>query len=294
MPLQRSNIRRTVIIITIIIIKMAIKSSEVPTKPRIRQLLVKESSLYQFYPGRSVVAIGIAQTICGVTISVFGVLTYPLESSTVNLYSGIWIGLIIIVSGLLSITLGRNGLSLLLLKINFFSSIFTTAAISFITILAANSLLCENKDFTVEAVTTVAAVTSADSSEGFIQEQWKPPDLRHPIVMIHCIILTISSLSCLLSLVNFWLTVRAIFNYYNQNAGTILGLKDKPKADVDVIKRRDRVVSWIIEQSHEVQELPCNLTNNGNNVLRANHYNGLQSASSTISTRLYSYGRTIP
>uniref|UniRef100_T1KJM3 Uncharacterized protein n=1 Tax=Tetranychus urticae TaxID=32264 RepID=T1KJM3_TETUR len=214
--------------------------SEVPTVPRIKQLLVKENSLCQFYPGRSVVAIGTGQSICGVTITIFGVLIYPLESSPVNLYSAIWIGLIVIVSGLLGITSGRNDLSLILLKINFFTAIFTTAAISFVTIVAANGLLlCETKDLVVEIGDRKEIISTS--------EKWRPPDLRRPL------------------------------------------------ADVDGIKRRDRIVSWIIEQSYEVSPNLNSCSNNNSSAARSPYNsNGLLSTTSTLSTRIYSYGRTIP
>lgn len=210
-----------------------------PTKTRIDALLLKHKLLYNKCISRAVIANGIGLTICGVTISIFGIAAFLIESSMESLYSGLWIGLIVLVSGFVSIASGKHNVNLILLNVNFFISIFTTAAITFVTVIAANIIIRDQN-----------LILSFYPSQ-FMNESRESEDWRKSNIMLNSLILAISGLACVLSIINFSFSAKAAFSYYSQKG---IRLSDSlGQSGLDSIKQRDRIISWIIQQSTQIQ-----------------------------------------
>lgn len=135
----------------------------VPTKTRIKQLLLHQGLLPPEDPIKSIIANGICLTICGVIMIVFGSLltfvndnnnsssssnqssttlsTSSTSSSSSSLWSGLTIGILSLLSGILTVLTGNRPSNSLLIHSNLFISIVTVAAAGFMAIITANSLV---------------------------------------------------------------------------------------------------------------------------------------------------------
>ena len=224
------------------------------TKPKLNVLLLKQNLIYNHFTSRVVIVNGIGLSISGLAISIFGVAAFLIESSMESLYFGIWVGLILIVSGFVSIASGKHSYSLTLLNVNFFISIFTTAAIAFVAILATMTIIKEQ-----------SSIISFYSSHQFSNDSQETNNWQNSIITMNSLILFISTLSCIFSFINFTLSAKAVFVFYFQKG--IRLSQSLQQRDFDLNKRRDRIISWIIQQSDQFQS-PSNLNQSS---IKSNH-----------------------
>jgi len=259
-----------------------LSSDVVPTKHRIQTLLLNQGVLSPYYPIRLVIGLGIALTTCGVILSIFGVVAAVIEASMASLYSGIWVGVVVIISGLVAIISGKYPHSSTQLYIFLFSSMFTIAVTGFLAILTANSVIREhdiNASFHFEANEQSLDLSLTSKS---------------PAMMVNSLLFAFSSLACLLSFINFCVSGHEACQCYSSNG--VLSINDPlSQLGPESLGRRDRIMAWIVQQSTIQEQLSTtpspNSTISKGYAAAANKskLRPLNSTASTTSTRLSAY-----
>lgn len=256
------------------------KCNNVPTKPRIRALLLHQGLLSHHFPIKLVIGLGIALTTCGVIIGIFGFVLNLLESDSFDI--GLWVGAAIIVCGLLAIISGNQPHSATGLYTLLFSSIFAVAVSGFLVILTANAVINDHE---------ISALLHTEKT----QLPQLNLEIRQPTVMVHSLTLAFSALALLMSFINFCISCHETCQCYA--SGGILNIDDPLDAlGRDSLARRDRIMQWIMQQSdlqhNKLHSLaippPSPIISSTFNKQRLRQ---LDSTTSTISTRLSAYDK---
>jgi len=192
----------------------------VPTKTRIRALLVDQGALSPFFPANVIIGCGIALTLCGVIMAIFGSVSILVElpfNTTI-----LFVGCVIFFTGILSILSGHYPDVSLILLGNLFLSIVTVASSTFIIMLSVNTLL---RDIDIDRS---------------LQD-------KRPGVALNSFFLMTASMSSILSFISLALTGREACLCYSQCGMANSGI---PSLKIDTLQRKDRIIEWILEQSY--------------------------------------------
>jgi hypothetical protein len=210
-------------------------AGNVPTKTRIRAFLLDQGSLSPLFPRKAVIGIGIALTLCGVTMTIFGAMALIVEAVISSLGSGVWIGVVVAISGMTALLSGNHPHNSTILHCNLFVSIFVVACTGFVTIVTLN-IVIKGDPF------------NARGDGEFVAES--------PVVTINLFLAVISCISGLLSSANFFLTIREACQCYSVPI-RVGGSKDPlHHLRVDTLQRKDRIVQWIMQQSTPICQDP--------------------------------------
>lgn len=230
-----------------------------PTKPRIRALLLNQGLLSPHYPVKAIIALGIALTVCGVTLTIFGGVAALIDSSTTaaNICSGFWVGVLVTFSGLIAVFAGNRPYSGFCMHMNLFVAIVTLAITGFMTILTANSVVKEGDHNALESLHITEAGETLDMN---LNSQ----TARSPAFMVNSLLLVTSSLSSVLSFANFCLTGREACQCYGpldvcRPSAGLHRLSDPLSGTLgmDTVQRRDRIITWILQQTSEAEVSEC-------------------------------------
>lgn len=244
----------------------------VPTKSRIQALLINRSHYYSI---KLVIGLGIALTTCGVILCIFGFVhsLIDTENALTTIYCEAWIGVWIIVNGIIVVISGTRPHSTCQLYFYMLSSLVTIGMTGALSIIVVNSVIQDNN---YESIYNIA-------KNDKIELIYNPPT-----ILINTLMLTFSSLSFIISIVNFCISSHKVcqcysHNKFGQNFLTNCNL------DPDSICRRDRILQWIVQQSDMQFNKSLSLSNNETisyiSRKRLEHLN----STSTTSTRLSAY-----
>lgn len=87
-------------------------------------------------------AIGVGLVINGIVLITFGALAYLVDASMSSLCSGVWTGLLVFVTGILSFA-STNSTGFVYLCTSLFVAILSVTSVGFLTVLAANTVAKE-------------------------------------------------------------------------------------------------------------------------------------------------------
>lgn len=209
-----------------------------PTKPRIRALLLDHGSLSPLFPRKAVIGIGIALTLCGVTMTIFGAMALIVEAVVSSLCSGAWIGIAVVCSGMTALVTGSRPHNSTILIVNLFVSIFVVACSGFLTIVTLNIVI---------------------KGDPYNPRPDRDALFDSPVITINLFLTAISCAAGLLSAANFFLTMREVCQCYSIPL-RIRGSRDPlHHLRVDTLQRKDRIVQWIMQQSVSVSQNPLPL-----------------------------------
>lgn len=93
-------------------------------------------------PEKTLKAIGIGLVINGIILITFGALAYLVDASMSSLCSGVWTGLLVFVTGLLSFG-STNSTGFVYLCTSLIIAILSVTSVGFLTVLAANTVAKE-------------------------------------------------------------------------------------------------------------------------------------------------------
>lgn len=250
---------------------------EVPTKSRIKSFLIKQQVASKCYYPKVIISLGIVLTTCGVILCLFGVVFVLIDSIKLYLGIEIWIAIIIIICGLITTILGRQIRTRIVIYFYVFTSIITIASTGILTILIINVVL------RAEEISRIDQLTKNISFE------MDKLLIKSPIVMINLMMLTFSSISFVISVINFCMSCQEACECYS-----ISDLKKNNESFIinsnqEITCRRDRIISWIVQQS-ELQNdksiWDISSQNDNDNVKKKKHYSV---SASTSTTRLSAY-----
>lgn len=258
-----------------------------PTRLLLRSSAYSPPFLSPYYPTGVVIGLGVALTIAGISLSIFGSVAFLVDASMASLGAGIWVGALVTCSGLIAITSGARPVSSSRLYLFLFSSMFTVSVAGFLAILTLTTVIRDGKSpmdsdpYSAAAVAATGATSvqniSSDSDEVLITKATSAtssPAMSHsaqsssstksssnntnnPAIMVNTLLLIFSSLATIISLVNFIISGRETCQCYSYK--TILGTSYDPRdpfkgvlPGVDTVWKRDRIVEWLVQQSEVV------------------------------------------
>lgn len=205
-----------------------------PTKTRIKAFLVDQGTLTPLFPSQVGIAIGIALTVCGVIMSIFGSVSFLMDLPFNS--TGILVGLFVFLTGVSGVMAGNHPHVSFLLLANLFLSIISVASSTFVIMLSVSSLLKDNTLLNLDLTSPQTSVQSSDS--------------RKPFLVMNAFFLILASITSILSFVMLSLTGReACFCY--SSFSSFFGLEDPTdQLRLDTFQRKDRIIAWILEQSN--------------------------------------------
>ena len=229
----------------------------VPTKTRIKALLLHQGSLSPLFPRKAVLAIGIALTLCGVVMTVFGAVALVVEAVVSSLCSGAWIGVVVMCSGLTALLSGNRPHDSAVLHCNLFISVFVIASSGFLALVSLNVVV-------------------------------KGDVFPAPVATINLLLSVVACISGLLSTANFVLTIREACQWYSVPFSIGDGKDPLYHLRIDTLQRKERIVQWIMQQSTSVSQHPAS-TPVACVIPTPHKLRPLDSVASTSSTRLSAY-----
>jgi hypothetical protein len=244
----------------------------VPTKSRVQALLINRSPYYSI---KLVIGLGIALTTCGIILCIFGFVYALIETQTLFacIYCEAGIGVWVVVNGLITIISGSRPHSTCQLYIYLLSSLITIAVTGVLSILRINSVIQES-DYE-----NISDITKNDNLELMYNS---------PTILINLLMLTFSTLSFIISVVNFCISSHKLCQCYSHNKFGQNFLTNS-NLDPDSLCRRDRILQWIVQQSDlQFNKSLTIATNDKISYISRKKLEPLNS-SSTTSTRLSAY-----